>query len=121
MTNVTEIPPHSSELPVAEDFQHAPDGWTPAYAATLAEAASLELSLDHWVLLAALQEYFARNAAKRIRVRDLHDALKEKFHTKGGGRYLYQLFPGGPVAQGCLMAGLEVPAGTVDRSYGSVG
>jgi tRNA 2-thiouridine synthesizing protein E len=35
-------------------------------------------------------------------------------------RHLYMLFPGGPVAQGCRVAGLPVPAGAVDRGFGSV-
>ena len=30
------------------------------------------------------------------------------------------LFPGGPVAQGCRLAGLKAPAGAVDRGFGSV-
>ena len=49
----------------------------------------------------------------------LHDALNEKFHHKGGLGYLYRLLPGRPIAQGCRLSGLEVPAGSVDQSYGS--
>jgi hypothetical protein len=30
------------------------------------------------------------------------------------------LFSGGPVAQGCRLAGLNAPAGAVDRGFGSV-
>ena len=66
----------------------------------------------------ALQEYFARNEVVNVRV--LHDALDEKFHVKGGMKVLYEMFPGGPVAQGCRLAGLEAPAGAVDKSFGSV-
>lgn len=80
----------------------------------------LELGPDHWEVLNALQEYFARQEGAAIRRRALHDALEEKFHHKGGLRYLYMLFPGGPVAQGCRLAGLEPPAGAFDPSYGSV-
>lgn len=54
-------------------------------------------------------------------MRELHDALDEKFHWKGGIGYLYRLFPGGPIAQGCRIAGLRAPAGAVDRGFGSVG
>jgi len=66
----------------------------------------------------ALQEYFAKNAS--VNVRHLHDALEEHFHGRGGLRFLYELFPGGPVAQGCRIAGLQPPAGSTDRSFGSV-
>ena len=86
----------------------------------LAASDLLVLTEDHWTLIAALQEYFMRNAPEKIRLRELHDALKEKFHSSGGGQYLYHLFPLGPVAQGCPIAGLSAPAGSVDRSYGSV-
>src|SRR5574341_927751 len=47
-------------------------------------------------------------------------ALDEKFHRQGGIRRLYLLFPGGPVAQGCPLAGLKAPAGATDRGFGSV-
>jgi len=86
----------------------------------IAKQEQLELGPDHWEVLNALQEYFARQEGSVIRRRALHDALEEKFHHKGGLRYLYMLFPGGPVAQGCRLAGLEPPAGAFDPSYGSV-
>ncbi|MGB5339763.1 MAG: sulfite reductase, partial [Gammaproteobacteria bacterium] len=35
-------------------------------------------------------------------------------------KYLYTLLPGGPVAQGCRLAGLEPPAGSQDAGFGSV-
>lgn len=86
----------------------------------IARQEQLELGPEHWEVLNALQEYFARQEGAAIRRRALHDALEEKFHHKGGLRYLYMLFPGGPVAQGCRLAGLEPPAGAFDPSYGSV-
>ena len=51
---------------------------------------------------------------------DLHDALDECFHQKGGLKYLYTLFPGGPIAQSCRLAGLKAPFIATDRSFGSV-
>lgn len=101
-------------------FPHAPDGWTRDTAMDLARKDELTLSDDHWTAVKALQEYFARHELNEINVRELHDALDEAFHLKGGIKYLYTLFPGGPVAQGCRFAGLEPPAGAVDRSFGSV-
>jgi tRNA 2-thiouridine synthesizing protein E len=69
----------------------------------------------------ALQEYFARHEAVAINLRELHDALDEKFHLQGGIKHLYRLFPGGPVAQGCRIAGPKAPAGAIDKGFGSVG
>jgi len=102
-------------------FPHAPLGWTPEGAASTATAEGLALGEDHWEALRALQSYFARHAGEpAFHARELLDALDEKFHVKGGLRYLYQLFPGGPVAQGCRIAGLKAPAGATDKGFGSV-
>jgi tRNA 2-thiouridine synthesizing protein E len=80
----------------------------------------LTLAPDHWDAVRALQEYYAKHQDTAVNTRELHDALGEKFHRQGGMRFLYQLFPGGPVAQGCRLAGLKAPAGAVDKGFGSV-
>lgn len=99
-------------------FPHAPEGWEPAVAE--ARADGLSLGEDHWQVLRDLQEFFARHENDRIHTRELHDALDEKFHARGGIKFLYELFPGGPVSQGCRLAGLQAPAGTSDPGFGSV-
>ena len=101
-------------------FPNAPAGWTSDAAQKTAQQAGLKLGEDHWEAVNALQEYYARHDQTVINTRELHDALDEKFHGKGGMKYLYQLFPAGPVAQGCLIAGLKAPAGAVDKGFGSV-
>ena len=101
-------------------FPHAPEGWTPAAAADTARAEGLALGDDHWEALRGLQEYFARHAPGAVHLRELHDALDEKFHAQGGIKHLYRLFPGGPVAQGCRIAGLPTQAGAIDKGFGSV-
>ena len=101
-------------------FPHAPADWTPGRAAEYAQREGLELGEQHWEALRALQEYFARHADTGVNLRELHDALEEKFHRVGGIRRLYLLFPGGPVAQGCRVAGLKAPAGATDQGFGSV-
>ena len=101
-------------------FPHAPSGWAPAAALESARQEGLQPGEDHWEALRALHEYYARHATTGVNLRELHDALDEKFHRQGGIRYLYLLFPGGPVAQGCRLAGLKAPAGATDRGFGSV-
>ena len=101
-------------------FPHAPEGWTPATAADAARGEGLELGDDHWQAVRALHEYYSRHEATAVNLRELHDALDEKFHRQGGLKWLYQLFPAGPVAQGCRIAGLKAPAGAIDRGMGSV-
>jgi tRNA 2-thiouridine synthesizing protein E len=101
-------------------FPHAPAGWTRARALETAKQEGLELGDEHWEAVRALQGYFARHEPTAINLRGLHDALDEKFHRQGGIRRLYALFPGGPVAQGCRVAGLKAPAGATDKGFGSV-
>lgn len=100
------------------EFPHAPEGWTIAKARMVAEKEAIELNADHWEAVKALQEYFAKH--EHVHVREIYDALDEKFHAKGGMKYLYSLFTQGPVAQGCRLAGLHAPAGSVNLSFGSV-
>lgn len=102
-----------------DDFPYAHPSWSRDGAVELAKREGLELTDDHWALVRALQEYFNRNWRGPIRIQLLHDALEEKFHHKGGLKYLYTLFPGGPVAQGCRLAGLNPPPGSSDKGFGS--
>jgi len=103
---------------MSDSFPHAPGDWSPATAEAIASEDGLELNDDHWQLIRSLQEYYDK--AERPTLREITDALEESFHSKGGMKYLYQIMPGGPVAAGCKLAGLQVPAGAIDKSFGSV-
>ncbi len=99
-------------------FPYAPEGWTSADAEVQASKENIVMEETHWRTIIALQEYYTKH--QHVQMRELHDALDEKFHIDGGMKYLYSAFPGGPVAQGCRLAGLPVPAGSADPSFGSV-
>jgi|SRR4030065_343276 tRNA 2-thiouridine synthesizing protein E len=101
-------------------FPHAPDGWTPAVARHIAKQEKLTMTEDHWDVVRALHAYWAQHTDKGINLRALHDALEERFHQEGGIKRLYLLFPRGPVAQGCRLAGLVAPVGATDKGFGSV-
>jgi len=107
-------------MTATQDFRFAPPHWTPDVARNLARQERLTLGEDHWELVRALQEFYARNKTALVNLRELQDALEEKFHHKGGMKYLYTLFPGGPIVQGCRLAGLKAPTGATDRGFGSV-
>ena len=96
------------------------EDWSDEDVRKVAAEEGITLTDDHFEVMYALQEYYSRHEINLINMRELHDALEEKFHYKGGLKYLYDLFPGGPIAQGCKMAGLHVPAGAVDKGFGSV-
>lgn len=104
----------------SELFPYAPDGWSLRAGLAAAKAEGIAITDDHWLVVRALQEYFARHENRPQHLRELHDALDELFHASGGMAYLYRLFPRGPVVQGCRIAGLPVPAGALDRGFGSV-
>ena len=101
------------------EFPYAPDDWSLNDAERVAGEENINLNDAHLDLISALQEYFSKHDKPEINVRELTDALDEKFHAQGGRKYLYGLLPGGPVAQGCKLAGLPVPAGALDKSFGS--
>ena len=98
----------------------AAEMFTEESARRAASEEGLPFTSEHLEVLYALWEYFTHHDETNfINTRELHDALDEKFHHKGGMKYLYSLFPGGPVAQGCRLAGLQPPAGAIDKGFGS--
>ena len=99
------------------NFSHAPEDWDTSTAEAVASEEGLVLEPDHWELIDCLQEYYDK--ADFPKLREVTDALEEHFHSKGGMKYLHQLIPNGPISQGCRLAGLKVPAGSVDPSFGS--
>jgi len=103
------------------DFPYAPLDWTREDAMKIAQAEGLQLTETHWEAIRALQNYYAHHDDESvINLRDLHDALDEHFHLQGGLKFLYTLFPGGPIAQSCRLAGLKAPFMASDSSFGSV-
>lgn len=110
-----------NEAPMDPDFPHAPPGWSREDAQHVAAAEGVVLTEEHWEAIKGLQNYYARHEDEpSISLRDLHDALEEHFHGRGGIKHLYELFPGGPIAQGSRMAGLKAPFLAQDTSFGSV-
>jgi TusE/DsrC/DsvC family sulfur relay protein len=103
---------------VDPSFPDAPEGWTQVQARALAVKVGLALTEDHWEVIRVLQGCYKDEALPRIRL--LHDALVARFGSKGGMKYLFGILPGGPIAQGCTLAGLKPPAGARDLSFGSV-
>jgi tRNA 2-thiouridine synthesizing protein E len=78
----------------------------------------LELSADHQEVLDFIrQQYIERGLRKNGR--EMLMALEEAFSAKGGGGYLYTLFPKGPVNQGSRIAGVPIPPHSSDQSFGS--
>ena len=96
------------------DLEH----WSPRVANRLATAEGLMLADEHWQLLYCLREHY-RACADQWTARQLTRRLQRDYADLGGRRYLFQLFPQGPIAQGCRLAGLPLPPDALDRSFGS--
>lgn len=111
----TTIPAKQSK----STFPDAPAGWSLEKAVEMAREDGITLTEEHVKVLLDLQDYFAHHD-KPINLRHLHDALDEEYHIDGGIKHLYLLFPGGPITQGCRLAGLKVPPYARDESFGSV-
>ena len=77
------------------------------------------LTNEHLGVIECLRDYFLEfgDAEKG---RDLEDMLNEVFAGHGGRKYLWHLFPSGPVTQGMRIAGLPVPPHTGDKGFGTV-
>lgn len=95
------------------------DHWSPRTASRLAEADGMILDEEHWQVLFCLREWF-RESGPEWTARDVTRRLEREYADLGGRRYLYGLFPHGPLAQGCHLAGLPLPLGTLSTSFGSV-
>jgi tRNA 2-thiouridine synthesizing protein E len=100
------------------EFRDAPEGWTRAAALAQASTAGLTLTDDHWEVIRVLQGCYRDELSPRLRL--LRDALEARFASKGGMKHLYRILPGGPIAQGCALAGLKPPHGAHNGSFGSV-
>ena len=93
--------------------------WSKEAAQALSEKEGIELTQDHWRVINYLQEYYLHHGWPQS-IHTLTQKLDAAFADHGGVRYLYQLFPAGPLAQGCRLAGLPVPHNAENDSFGSV-
>lgn len=93
--------------------------WDEGEAERLAAQMGIVLTDEHWAVLRFLRERYRQlGPAKSGRV--LSEELARAFEERGGRKYLYRLFPRGPVTEGSRIAGLPLPAYTTDPSFGSV-
>ena len=94
------------------------DPWSKERALDVAQEQGIEMTDSHWDVVNFLRDRYVREGqAKSGRI--VVEALEQQYADKGGKRYLYTLFPHGPVTQGSKIAGLPLPAYTTDPSFGS--
>lgn len=94
------------------------ESWSEERALELAHQEGIEMSEEHWDVIHFLRERYIRDG-QASSGRKVVEALERRYAGKGGKRYLYTLFPHGPVTQASIIAGLPLPAYTTDPSFGS--
>ena len=94
------------------------DPWTEQQAIEMARAEGLELNEAHLGMIRYLRDCYADHGGT-INARMLMQSLEAEFAGMGGHRFLYMLFPHGPIAQASRYAGLPMPPGTRDPSFGT--
>lgn len=83
--------------------------WSPKVATQLARQERIEeLTEAHWQIIYALRELY-RKIGPAANARSVIRFLELSFAAEDGLRYLYELFPSGPVSQGLRLAGIPPP------------
>lgn len=92
--------------------------WSMDDAMQEARSKGFELTINHKMVLAFLRHYYIEYGWPKSTYVLTHE-MSKAFADKGGNRFLHQLFPDGPIAQGTQLAGVPVPDYAVDKSFGS--
>lgn len=108
-------PQATESTKVPENF----NDWSEDLARQLAAEEKIELTDAHWEVIYFLRHH-CEEKGTTCSARLLIRALSGHFKKQGGKRYLYSLFPRGPVVQACKIAGIPLPAYALDLSFGSV-
>ncbi|MEE8321550.1 MAG: TusE/DsrC/DsvC family sulfur relay protein [Gammaproteobacteria bacterium] len=92
-----------------EGFLLDPDDWNREIAILLAKQDGIDLSESHWEIIDFCRGYYQEYRIIPI-MRILVKAISRRLGIeKGKSRYLYRLFPQGPVRQASRYAGLPKP------------
>lgn len=93
--------------------------WSEVIAADLAADEGIRLTAEHMEVLHLLRNHYLLHGHDMSGTKLLR-ALEEPFGRRGGRKHLFELFPGGPISQGCRIAGVPAPPYSHDMSFGSV-
>lgn len=94
------------------------DDWSETLAQSLATEENIQLTDEHMDILKYLRKYYDKHG-QGYHARTLLNVLEFEFGKWEGKKHLYELFPKGPVSQGCKLAGIPLPPNCNDASFGS--
>lgn len=103
----------------AEAYLNDLESWNEELAHKRAREEGIELTDEHLDVICYLRDQYA-DCGPAANARTLLKTLEGAYRDQGGRKYLYRLFPRGPVTQACRLAGLPTPPGNLDPSFGSV-
>ena len=92
--------------------------WNEEQAKKIASELGIELTGAHLKVVHSLREHY-REHGESENGQQLTDMLSNAFVNEGGKKYLYRLFPEGPVSQALRIADLPLPANTEDAGFGT--
>ncbi len=111
--------PNSDKTELLLGIHNDLEPWDQTVAFSYAIKENIQLTEEHFEVLMFLRHINQKHGVVRD-ARSLTQALEVRFAAKGGLKYLYRLFPNGPVTQGCKLAGVPLPRGSSDRCFGTV-
>lgn len=94
--------------------------WNKDIAQETARKMGIRLGNEHWEVIDFLRIHFQNVGAKMPPVYEVSQTLDERFSEQGGLKYLFSLFPDGPLNQGSRIAGVPFFENATDPSFGSV-
>ena len=94
------------------------DDWSEDLAHSLAMEENIRLTDEHLNILNYLRKYYDQHG-QGYNARTLLNVMEFEFGKWHGKKHLYELFPKGPVSQGCKLAGIPLPPNCNDPSFGS--
>ena len=96
-----------------EGFLTDISAWNPDLALQIAQRENIPMSDDHWEVVNYLRAYYLQyqiTPGMRVLTKAIRNTLGA---DKGNSKYLYELFPEGPVRQACKIAGLPKPTSCI--------
>ncbi len=103
----------------ADAYLNDLDNWSEELARAQAADEGIPFTEAHLDVICTLRDHYAECGPTRS-ARSILRVLEDEYREQGGRKYLYSLFPRGPVTQGSRIAGLPTPSGNADPSFGSV-